>query len=478
MESNITKKNKNISERVSKVKIPHTYVLLFCIMLVMAILTYIIPAGEFKTIKNAATGSKVIVPSTFKYVKSNPTSFFELFKAIPEGMQSAAELIFFVFIVGGSFQIINSTGTLSAFVGKTARSLSGREKLMIPIFLVLFSIGGAILGMSNEVIVFVPIGIALARELGYDAIVGTAMVTLGAACGFNAGVMNPFTVGVAQGIAGLPLFSGMGFRIVLLVVLLIITSIYIMHYAEKVKKDPSNSIVSTLEKDEKGGKNGLDLLDKVETKHYLVLCVLIIGFACIVFGVIKYQWSMTDLSAAFLAMSVISGLVSRMKVNDIAKQFVIGAKALTFGALVIGIAKAIVIILQDASVLDTIVRALSGSISGWPKILAVYGMYLIHIILHFIIPSGSGQAAVTMPLMIPIAGLVGIKKQLAVLAYQFGDGFTGSINPTSSNLNGYLSVSKISYVEWFKFIWPLILMWLGTGVVFLAIAQLINIGPF
>lgn len=224
-------------------KVPHTYVILFIVILIMAVLTYIIPAGEFVRVEDPNTGRTVVDPASFHGVDQNPTSFFDLWKSVPNGMKDAAGIIFFIFIVGGSFQIITSTGAIEAIISRIALKLEGKDKLMIPIFLILFSIFGGTIGMAEEAIVFVPIGIALSRALGYDAIVGTAMVTLGAACGFTSGFMNPFTVGVAQGIAELPLFSGIWYRFIILGVMLVITTANLLRYGAKVKANPEKSIV-------------------------------------------------------------------------------------------------------------------------------------------------------------------------------------------------------------------------------------------
>lgn len=238
------KKRFNIEE----IKIPHTYVIIFSMIIIAAIMTYLIPAGEYARIKNSL-GITVVDPSSFHYVEQNPTGIMGVFSAVPEGLKSTATLVFFLFIIGGVFQIINCTGTINILVNKLSRTFAGKEEFIIPVFLFTFSLGGALMGMSDEVLAFVPIGIMLARKSGFDAAVGTAMVTMGALAGFSAGTtMNPFNVGVAQEIAELPLYSGIGLRIVLHLTFLVIGSIYLMRYAKRVKADPSKSIVADLEK--------------------------------------------------------------------------------------------------------------------------------------------------------------------------------------------------------------------------------------
>lgn len=461
-----------------KFKVPHTYVILFSVILIMAILTYIIPAGEYDRVKDEVSGKTVVVPTSFHTVEQNPIGFFDLFQSIPKGMKAASGIIFFIFIVGGAFQMITATGAIEAGIGKMAKGLQGKEKLLIPAFLFVFSLAGATFGMAEEAIVFVPIGIALARALGYDAITGTAMITLGAACGFTSGFMNPFTVGVAQKIAELPLFSGISVRIGFLVIFLVITTIYLMRYADKVKKDPSISFVRELEIEEKDKVIDMSNIPKLEPQHHLVLATIVVGFGFIIWGVFKNGWYITEIGSAFLAMGVIGGFLGKLGPSKLAQEFVDGAKSIAFGALVVGVARGILIVMQDGMILDSMVNGLSAAIQVLPKSISVVGMYFTQIIINFFIPSGSGQAAATMPIMKPLADIVGITRQTAVVAYQFGDGFTNSIIPTSGALMGVLSVAKISYEKWVKFLWPLMLIWLVTGAVLITIVNAIGFGPF
>jgi len=459
-------------------KIPHTYVILFIVILTMAILTYIIPAGEFLRVEDPNTGRTVVDPASFENVAQNPTSFFDLWKSVPNGMTRASSIIFFIFIVAGSFNIINSTGAVEAGISRIALKLKGKDMVMIPIFVVIFSIFGGTIGMAEETIVFVPIGLALARALGYDAIVGTAMIMLGAACGFTSGFMNPFTVGVAQGIGELPLFSGIQFRLVILVVMVIVTSIYILRYGAKVKADPEKSIVKELELEEKHKVIDLSSLPEFKTQHYLVLLTLAGGLGVIIYGVFTYGWYITEISAAFLAMGVIGGFLGKMGPSKVSTEFVNGARGIVFGALIVGIARAILVVMQDGLILDTIIYGLANAIQNLPQAISVLGMYAVQVIINFFIPSGSGQAAATMPIMIPLADVINVNRQVAVTAYQFGDGFTNSIIPTSATLMAVISLAGISYEKWVKFLWPLMVIWLGIGAGFLVVANAINYGPF
>lgn len=460
-----------------KFAIPHTYVILFAMILLMAVLTYIIPAGQYQKIEGPS-GRMVVDPASFEYVEKNPAKIFDIFKAFPKGLAAAQSIVFFIFMVGGSFNIVNQTGAIEAGISKIAVGLKGKEILMIPIIVFIFSVGGGTIGMAEEAIVFVPIGIALARALGYDAIVGMAIVTMGAAAGFTAGFMNPFTVGVAQGIAEIPLFSGIGLRLVIWVVTLVMVIAYIFRYGNKVKADPKLSIVYELELQEKDNVIDLNNVMQLTTRHILVLLVFGIGMVTLIFGVFKFGWYITEIAAIFLAIGIISGVVSGMNINDVAKHFIIGAKDMAMGALVVGLARGILVIMESGMIIDTVVQGMAAGITMLPKAVSAVGMLLVQSFLNLIIPSGSGLAATTMPIMTPLSDVVGITRQTAVLAYQFGDGITNSIVPTSGVLLANLSISKIKYEEWFKFIWPLMLMWTLVGSVFMVIATVINYGPF
>jgi len=393
-------------------------------------------------------------------------------------LAAAQSIVFFIFIVGGSFNVVNQTGAIEAGIGKVALSLKGKEKLLIPIIVFVFSLGGATIGMAEEAIVFVPIGVALARALGYDAITGMAMVSLGAAAGFTAGFMNPFTVGVAQGIAELPLFSGIGMRIVIWVCTLTLVIGYIYRYANKVKSDPSKSIVYELEQQEKDMTIDLSTIRKMTNKDTIVLLIFALGMCILIFGVFKFGWYITEIAAIFLAIGIFSGIASGMAIDDVAKHFIAGAKDMAMGALVVGLARGILVIMEGSLIIDTIVFGMASAISTLPKSISAVGMLLVQSFLNLIIPSGSGLAATTMPIMAPLSDVIGVTRQTAVLAYQFGDGITNSLVPTSGVLLANLSIAKIKYEEWVKFVAPLMILWTLLGCIFMIIAVATNYGPF
>lgn len=456
-------------------KIPHTYVLLIGVMIMMAILTWIVPAGQFEMVEQG--GRTVVLPGSWHAVEQNPQGLFAIINSIPRGLVESAAISFFIFLIGGAFAVINETGMVEALIFKISKSLDGKENLVIPVILFVFGAAGATLGFSEETIVFIPMGISLALALGFDAIVGMSIVAVGAAIGFSAGIMNPFSVGIAQGIAELPTFSGMQLRIVLFFVLWAVTSLFIIRYANKVKKDPTKSLVYSIYQNE---KTPLEETKHIEMnkRHMLVGFIFLAGMILIAFGVIQYGWYVQEIGAIFMAIGVLSGFAYGYSSSKIADLFVEGAKEMVFAALIVGVARSIVIVMQDGMIIDTIVNFLSNAVDGLPGALAAIAMYVIQIIINFIIPSGSGQAAATMPIMVPLADAVGITRQTAVMAYQLGGGFMDSIMITSGVLMAQLSIAKIPYNKWVRFLTPLMIMWLLIGAAFLVFAYYTGYGPF
>ena len=464
-------------KRERKLAFPHTFVILFCIIALMAVCSYVIPAGSYERIFNETANRNVVDPNSFTYVEQSPVSFFSFLHAIPNGMMEVADIMVFIFVVGGAFNIITQTGAMENGIKKLAYRLQGREKLIIPLMMFVFSLGGATFGMSEETIIFIPIGIALARALGYDAIVGMAMVTFGAAIGFSSGFLNPFTVGVAQKIAELPTFSGMALRVAVWLVMVIVVPMCILRYANKVRKNPECSYVRDLELAQKDKKITIEDVP-LGTRDILVLLTLAGGLIIIVVGVMKFGWGVLDIAAVFLGMGILGGILGGTQPNQMARDFIAGAKDIAMGALIVGIARGILVVMSEGQILDTIVHALATLISGLPKAVAAEGMLIVQCIINFFIPSGSGQAAVTMPIMAPLADALGVSRQTAVLAFQFGDGFTNAIIPTHGTLCASLGVAGIPFNKWFKFALPVVAVELLICSAFVIFAAVTGYGPF
>ncbi|MFW6390092.1 MAG: YfcC family protein, partial [Halanaerobiales bacterium] len=424
-----------------KIRVPHSYVLIFIILIVVAFLTYIIPAGSYERMINNQ-GIVRVEPDSFQLLDSSPVSIFGLFQGIYEGMLDSADIIFFVFIIGGVFNIIKSTGIIKQGIKSLLKYFENREKLIIPILVFAFSLAGAILGISEEILPFYPILVSLAVLLGFDNVTGTAIGLLGVTSGFVAGFLNPFTVAIAQGIAGLPLFSGLTFRVVVYLIFVSTTIIYIMRYARKISKNPELSV--TYDKNNKV-KYNLDEIPSFKNKHLRVIIILIVGYSYLLYGIIEKDFYISEITAVFLMMGIVIGFVTKMEVNSIATKFINGAGNLVNGALIIGFARAITIIMEKGNILDTIIFALVSLIKGMSPVLNAISMFVVQLFLGIFIPSGSGQAAATMPIMVPHSDLVGITRQTAVLAYQLGDGFVNAISPTSGFFMAAIALSDIPW---------------------------------
>ena len=455
-----------------KWKTPHTFVILVAIIIIAAIATYLIPAGEFTRFKDAATGKTLVEAGSYHRIASNPLNPLLIPSAIYTGIVKSASTITFMLIIGGAFEVITSTGALTALCKKLSKTFSKHKYAVIPVFLTLFSIFGFTMGMSSEVMIFVPIGITLALFPGLDKVTGTAMIALGAAVGFTAGILNPFNVGVAQDIAELPLFSGMAYRIVILVILLAATSAYIIIYAKKVAANPEKSVIYGIQEDTEYTFE--DVSDSISKSQIAVLVIMAAGFGILIYGLSKKGWYFEEMSGLFIFMGIACGLVSGYGPSRIAKEFGNGAKGIVVGCLIIGIARTVEVILSDAKILDTIVYGIVNIVNVMPGSIKAVGMFICQSLINCVIVSGTGQAAVTMPLMVPVSDLVGISRQTAVLAFQLGDGFSNSVLPMSSSLMGYLAVSKIPYSKWLKFMMPLFLIWTALGCLFMLGALIIG----
>ncbi|WP_368915605.1 YfcC family protein [Exiguobacterium acetylicum] len=451
-------------------KMPHTYAIIMAILIISVILTYTLPAGQFDREKQ--DGQTVVIDGTYRAVESAPVNLFGLFEAIPKGMEAGAAIIFYIFLVGGVFGIIRQTGAIEAGINQLIRRFGQKGHIMIPMTMFVFSIAGATIGMAEETIIFVPIGIMLARALGYDAMTGAAIVSLGAAVGFAGGMLNPFTVGVAQSIAEVPLFSGLGYRTAVYIVFLIVTILYVMNYARKVKHDPARSLVYDLE--QRRSEEAATTISRFSKRHAFVLLVLIGGITLNVIGIFEWGWYLTELTASFLIIGMIAGIVT-LGVNGTFESLIDGAKAVTFGALIVGFARAIVVILEEGRVIDTVIYGLSNAVGHLPTFFAVIGMYIVQLITNFFIPSGSGQAATTMPIMAPLSDLLGIERQVAVLAFQYGDGLTNMIFPTSAHLMAFLAIAGIPYEQWLRFVWKLFAIWIALACAALLLAVTLGI---
>ena len=455
-----------------KIKFPDTIILILCIMLAFIGLTWIIPAGEFA--RETLNGRSVLVPGSFQYVEASPQGLKSFFLAPIKGFISAAEIVAFVFLVGGAFKIMTHTGAIDAGLQRVIQISKNRpqtKKWILPLIIVLFSLGGSTFGMAEEVLVFVLITIPLALALGYDSLTGVAISFVGAGVGFAGAFINPFTIGVAQGIAELPPASGIGYRIIVWCIMTLIGVIFIMRYANKVEKNPTSSLVYDIDqqRDLKSWENKAEQLEWTISRRF-VLWGLVLTLVLLVIGVSQWDWYIEEISGLFIGMGILSAVLAKMSGKEAVAAFIEGAREMMVAALVIALAKGLIVIAGDGKIIDTILHGIATASEGLPKTVTVEIMFLFQSLLNFLVPSGSGQAALTMPIMAPLSDILGISRQTAVLAYQFGDGLSNMIIPTSGVTMGILAVAKIPYNIWMK--------WMGKLFIILClVAALLLLGP-
>lgn len=450
-------------------QMPHIYVLLVSIIIICAIASWILPAGEFERALNDA-GREMVVPGTYHVVESSPVGFFATVKSIYDGTLDAASVTFFVFIAYASIGLVIATGAFNGLVASMLRVLKGSARaIIIPVFIALIGCASSTIGVFEEMFPFIPIFVGIAMAMGYDAIVGLAIVALGTGLGYSGAVMNPFTVGMAQSIADIPQMSGSGYRIVCHIVLIAVASAFVVRYALKIQADPTKSLVYG----EDFGSLEINA-DSVENERFgirekLVLAVLVAGIAVIVWGTKEKGWYFGELSAVFLMMGIASSFIMGWGPNVIAEKVTKSFSEIAMACMMIGIARAILVVLQNGHIIDTIVYYLSVPLSLLPGWISAIAMFLVQTGLNFFIPSGSGQAVTSMPIMAPLADLIGVSRQTAILAFQFGDGLSNIMWPTAMTPI-ICGIAGVRLDKWWKWFTPLFVILVVTQSVLMAVS--------
>lgn len=455
---------------------PDGYVILFFVLVFAALLTYIIPAGSFDRITNE-DGISLVVPGSYERVAQQPAGFLDIFVAIQEGLIASSGMIFLVIIIGGTFAVIEKTGAFDALIFKTIQKTRNREWILIVFLSGVLSIFGGLGIISISVIALIPIGLLLARAMKMDAIVGVAIMYLGAYSGFAIGFMDPIRTQLAQRIAELPVYSGLGYRFLIYVVITITTIIYIIRYASKVKNDPNQSILKDNLFPKEFGSDREINGEEFTLSQKLTLLILLGGIGIYVYGVFQYGWSTNEMVGIFIMIAIATGIVTRMGANELVSVFIEGCKNIFYGAFIIGLARSIVIVLQDGMILDTIVYGIYLLIEPLSKYTGAVLLLIVNAMFNFIVSSGTAHASIMMPIMTPLVDLMDIPRQIAVQAYTMGDGFTNVINPLSGTLLAILAISGIPYSKWLRFTLPLVLIWFVFGIIFMIIGVYIDWGP-
>lgn len=536
-----------MSEKKKKFKVPNTYTIVFFIILISALATWLVPGGQFKreTINVNGSDREIVVKDSFTYNDSNPQSW-QVLSSVFDGFVDKADIIVFILLIGASFWVINTSRALDIGILKfltTARKLERFrfirflkvQNILIVLIMLLFSTFGAVFGMSEETIAFVIIFVPLAIKMGYDSIVGVSMCFVGAALGFAGALLNPFTIGIAQGIAQIPLFSGIEYRFFMWVVINTFGITYILVYANRIYKNPKRSVVyendehwrKKAEKNEEINENKAGIstwvsffvislaliifsyyypyssieigqskfvfpavpilsfifilpalyLIRRKSIQLFILHILLFTILVLIIGVLGYGWYMKEIATLFFAMGLFSGIAMGYKSTVLVKHFLDGAKDIFSAAFIVALAGGIVIVLQDGGIIDTILYKISAVFQGG-KYTSVSGMYIVQTAINMIMPSGSAKAALTMPLMAPFSDLIGISRQSAVIAFQLGDGITNMITPVSGVLLGVLSVAKIPYEKWVKWAWKFIVLLIILGFFLLIPTVMMNLNGF
>ncbi|MDI4632000.1 YfcC family protein [Pelomonas sp. V22] len=459
-----------------KLKFPNTFVLLFGLLALIALSTWFVPGGQYDT--QMLNGRKVIDPNSFRYIASNPQGPVELLIAPIKGFVEAALIIGFVLIVGGVFNVLHKTQAIDSLIKSVAKAHTRSafvRAATIPAFVTLFSLGGASFGMAEEAIPFVLIFIPLALALKYDTVVGISIPFVGSQVGFATAFLNPFNVGVAQGIAGVPLFSGIGFRLICWFVATTVTIAFLMWYAARIKRQPTLSPTYEMDLEKRRTLNlaEFDNFAGMTLTHKLVLFLFAGSLGVMILGVVKFGWDIDKIAALFLVMAIGVGVVARLSADDWVNAFLQGARDLVGTALVIALAKATVVVMRDAHIVDTMLHALVPYVQSESPTFSAQKMFLIQSVINFFIHSGTGQAALTMPIMGPLADLVGVSRQTAILAFQFGE-LTTPMIPTSGITVGVLALAGIPWTKWARWMLPLQGLYLVMALALLAIPHLIG----
>ncbi len=470
-----------------RMRIPHVFTLLFGAIVAASILSWIVPSGRFERVERTAAGltRQVVVPGSYEVMPKHlsaegvaltvtppegmaaPVGLQGILTAIPRGLEQAADIVFFIFILGAVFGILQRTGVIAAGLNALMERFSNRAGLLVAMVMVLAGAGGSTLGMGEEFIPLVPVFLALSRQLGYDRMFGLAVINLASVVGFAAATTNPFTVAIAQDLAEIPIASGLGLRVALFVVAMTATVAYLLRYGARVKADPSRSLVADLPEVPLPDPS---TIPSFSGRHVAILAVGAVIFGGMMWAVQVLGWWMNDMAGAFLAIGLASAAIAGLSADETVEASIHGMKDMVVAALVVGVARGLVVVLEDAQVMDTLIHVAASSLDGLPPWLAAQGMFGFQTVLNLLVPSGSGQAAVTMPLMAPLADLLGIQRQVAVLAFQCGDGMSNMIIPTSGSLMAMLAMADVPYGRWLRFSLPLFGILTAISSAFLAFA--------
>jgi uncharacterized ion transporter superfamily protein YfcC len=469
-----------------KLRFPHPMTLLLgCILLAMA-LSWVLPSGEYARRDDPVTGRSIVVPGTYHAVPAASVGPFQALVDIPRGMIDAADVIFLVFLVGAAFTVVDQTGVLRRAVDALVRRLEGRTWVVIPVISLLCATGGALIHMQEEFIALVPLLLIVTRRIGYDALVAVAVSVGAAAVGAAFSPIDPFMVGIAQKLAQLPLLSATPYRLIFLPVALAIWIGGTLRYAARTRVEPGSVAAESLEPGAvdagvaevdapAAGAADLHASERMGSRDTVVLVLVIATFVTYVYGILKLGWGFNEMSALFFAMGAVAGVIGGLGVGGTVDGFIRGFKEMAFAGILIGFARAIFVVLQDGKIIDTIVNGLVTPVAALPVTLSALAMMVVQALIHFPVPSVSGQAVLTMPVLVPASDLLGLSRQVTVLAYQYGAGITELLAPTNGALVAVLIAAGVRFDRWLKFAVPLLALLFALGAVAVVVAIAIGL---
>lgn len=439
-----------------KLRFPHSLTLLVACIALSALLTHLLPAGEFQRHQDSGTGRTVVIAGTYAPVEPSPVGVFGALMAVPKGITDAASVIGLIFLVGGAFAVVERAGTLGRLVRWLVGKLANRGPLVIPVASAVFALGGMVMHTQEELIAFVPALLLLSQHLGFTPLSIVAMSLGSAAIGAAFGPVDPFSVLIAQRIAQLTPGTGLGFRLLFMVSALIIWTWGTMRYAARTRTAPTAGDTDTR-------------AVQVEPRDVVIVTTIVAAIALYVYGAQHLDWEFDQLSALFLAVGILAGLLGRLGMDGTAEAFVDGFKSMAYAGLLIGFARAIYVVLNEGKIVDTIVSGLFAPIHGLPPALSAIGMMLAHTAIHVPVPSVSGHAVLTLPLLVPLSDLIGLSRQVTVLAYQYGAGLCEVLTPTNGALMAMLAAAGVRYEEWLRFALPLWILLTALGALAIAL---------
>ncbi|WMC10859.1 YfcC family protein [Oceanimonas pelagia] len=452
---------------MTKIKFPSACTILFFLTIIMAVLTWVVPAGQYQMTKNEELGRMVPKVGTYEATDANPQGIFEVLMAPVQGFYDpasyvarAADVALFVLVIGGFLGVMTRTGAIDAGINASMTRLKGREKWMIPLLMGLFALGGTVYGAAEETLPFYALLIPVMIAAGYDSVVGVAVIMIGAGIGCLGSTINPFATVIASNAAEISFMDGIGLRLAILLLGWLACVIYVMRYAEKVKQDPSRSVVAHQKEENEyhflGDKN--HEVPALTGRHKLILAIFAVSFGIMIWGVSAGGWWMAELSALFIGASIVVGLVGRLSEADMTGSFIDGARDLVGVALIIAIARGLVVVMDNGNITHTILHYAEGMLADLHQVAFINAIYWIEAFMSLIVPSSSGLAVLSMPILAPLADFSGVSRELVVTAYQSASGLPNLIMPTSGIVMGALAIGRVSFGAWLKFIGPLLLM--------------------